>query len=557
MLTMRRRLACCIRDRVLSIDYDDPEGMVTYNGLDVCIINNESYENESRSTSREEGCPTDSFDDGDSSCSSSKDLLGSTSSKWVPTTQDEDRDYSGEWDPTGSSRFSFSKERPSCVASDIVMIKEKFAKLLLGDDVTGGSNGHSTALALSNAITNLAATIFGELWKLEPLSEEKKERWKREMNWLVSPTKYMIELVPTKRSGKNGSTLEIMTPRARADILVNLPALQKLDSLLIETLDSMAGNEFWYADGCSQMEGWSKTKKKSKKWWLPSPQVPRNGLSDTGRKKLISRVRIVYQVLKAAKSINESILAEMPMPTIIKDALPKSGKASLGEDLYSVLNSEPSSVDHMFRLLNLQTDHSILDCINKLELAMFAWKERIHEQEDGKSPSRTSWSFIKDPIHELEKTEALLDRAESLMRFLKANYPNLPHTFLNASKVQYGKDVGHAILEAYSRVLVNLAFNILTRIQDVLQKDAAINNTYSSASTPASIPGGTFSDILGSPAVINPRIKHSLFPERNGANERDCLSASTASTSEGKTPSVTATPSRSRARCVRQEPFTP
>lgn len=53
------------------------------------------------------------------------------------------------------------------------------------------------------------------------------------MNWLVSPLKYMVELVPAKRSGRNGCTLEIMSPRARADVHVNLPALRKLDSLLI------------------------------------------------------------------------------------------------------------------------------------------------------------------------------------------------------------------------------------------------------------------------------------------------------------------------------------
>lgn len=132
--------------------------MVTYNGLDVCIINNESYENESRSMSHEEGCLTDSFDDGASSCSSSKDILGSTSSKWVPTRRDDDQD-SDEWDLTDSPQFSFPKEKPSCIASDIETMKEKFAKLLLGEDVTGGSNGHSAALALSNAITNLAGSI--------------------------------------------------------------------------------------------------------------------------------------------------------------------------------------------------------------------------------------------------------------------------------------------------------------------------------------------------------------------------------------------------------------
>lgn len=101
------------------------------------------------------------------------------------------------------------------------------------------------------------------MWKLEPLSEERKSKWQREMDWLLSPTNYMVELVPAKQSGANGGMFEvsfisarwermdyfihhlavkirvllffkqIMTPKARADIHMNLPALQKLDSMLI------------------------------------------------------------------------------------------------------------------------------------------------------------------------------------------------------------------------------------------------------------------------------------------------------------------------------------
>jgi hypothetical protein len=44
-------------------------------------------------------------------------------------------------------------------------MKEKFAKLLLGEDITGGRNGLSPALALSNAITNLAGKIYLHLFK--------------------------------------------------------------------------------------------------------------------------------------------------------------------------------------------------------------------------------------------------------------------------------------------------------------------------------------------------------------------------------------------------------
>ncbi|KAI4365327.1 hypothetical protein MLD38_021320 [Melastoma candidum] len=553
---MRRRLACCTWDREISTDFDELQCVTRNDGLTVGLIN-ESFENDRTTTTGQgDGCRLDSFDDAPSSCSSSKEIIGSTSSKWVLASQ-VDRN-SDEWDLADHPCYSFVKNKAiySDKFSHIETIKEKFAQLLLGEDMTGGSNGLSMALALSNAITNLAATIFGELWKLEPLSEEKKRRWRREMYWLISPTNYMVELVPGKQSSRDGPILEIMRPRARADICMNLPALQKLDSMLIETLDMMVNTEFWYVEGGSRAEGRDKSKRRSERWWLPSPLVPKTGLSAIGRKKLMSQARLVYQVLKAAKSINENVLAEMPVPVIIKDALPKSGKSSLGEELYKVLNSEHGSVEQIFKLLDFQSEHIVLDCINKLEAAVFRWKERIHEQEIGKSPSRISWSFVKDPIHELEKTEELLDRAESLLRFLKDLYPNLPHSFLDATKVQYGKDVGHAILEGYSRVVANLAFSILSRVQDVLLEDAAMASPDSLLSTPVSLPGASsFLDIMGSPMMVNPKVRHSLFNQRNGSVRKHSISSSTMSSTsdseapgcDSKTSSAVTTPSRNRA----------
>ncbi|XP_062147035.1 rop guanine nucleotide exchange factor 14-like isoform X2 [Alnus glutinosa] len=472
MMGMRRRLACCTRDREISIDFDEQERIMTYNGLESCILNNQSYENESR-TSRGDECVTDSLDDGGSSCSSSKDAFGSFSSKWLK----RDEQSYDEWELSQSPQHFYVKEKPAYAIqfSDVEAMKEKFAKLLLGEDVTGGCKGQTTALALSNGITNLAATIFGELWKLEPLPEERKSKWRREMDWLLSPTNYMVELVPAKQNGANGRILEIMTPKARADIHMNLPALQKLDSMLIETLDSMVDTEFWYAEGGSRAEGRNNSGRQSKRWWLPSPQVPKTGLSDTERKKLLHQGRVVHQVFKAAKSINENVLLEMPVPAIIQDALPKSGKASLGEELYKCLFAESSSSDEILNSLNLKFEHCALEVINRLEAAIFAWKAKVTDHVNGKSPVRTSWSFIKDSMSEMDKMELLLDRAEALLHHLKIKFPNLPHTFLNVTKIQYGKDVGHSILEAYSRVLGNLAYSILFRIRDILEEDGLSN----------------------------------------------------------------------------------
>ncbi|KAB2070484.1 hypothetical protein ERO13_A08G148100v2 [Gossypium hirsutum] len=537
MMTMKKRLACCTRDREISLDFDEQDnkfsGIMTYNGLETCIINNQSYENESR-TSRGDGCASDSLDDDFSSCSSSKDAFGSFSSKWMK----RDEQGSDEWELSESPKHFYVKEKPaySFQSSDVETMKENFAKLLLGEDITGGRKGVSTALALSNAITNLAASIFGELWKLEPLAEERKNKWRREMDWLLSPTNYMVELVPAKQNGANGRTMEIMTPKARADIHMNLPALQKLDSMLIETLESMVNAQFYYAEVGSRAEGRNKSARESKRWWLPLPQVPKTGLSDTERQKLQCKGKVVYQVFKAAASINENVLLEIPLPSIIRDALPKSGKASLGDDLYKVLTLESSSVDEMFISLNLKSENNALEVINRLEAAVFAWKGRLTEQASGKSPVRKSWSFI-NPISEMDKMELLVDRAEALLRQIKSAYPNLPQTFLDASKIQYGKDVGHSILEAYSRVLKNLAFSIMCRMGEILQEDSLCNPNSGVATW--CFPGIN---------VGNPRHSHSLSDVMNKVEGKYCESDTDVELYSDA--SINATPSTSRSRRV-------
>ncbi|CAI8588372.1 unnamed protein product [Vicia faba] len=542
---MKKGLGCCTRGRKISIDHDQ-ERIMTYKGLESCILNNQSYEEESR-TSRGDGCITDSFDEDDSSCSSSKDAFGSFSSKCL-TMKREDEQGLEEWELSESPQQFYVKEKPYAIQhSDIEAMKEKFSKLLLGEDVTGGTKGIATALALSNAITNLAVTVFGELWKLEPLSEERKCKWRRELDWLLSPTNYMVELVPAKQNNANGRIFEIMTPKARADIHMNLPALQKLDSMLIEALDSMVKTEFWYAEGGSRTEGKDTSEQHSKRWWLPSPQVPKTGLSDTERKRLVHQGRVVHQVFKAAKSINENVLLEMPVPGVIKDALSKSGKANLGLELHKVLTTESSCGEDILKSLNLKSEHMALETINKLEAVIFSLKERTVEQVTGKSPARTSWSFVKGPLSEVDKTELLLDRAETLLQLLKIRYPNLPQTFLDAAKVQYGKDIGHSILEAYSRVLGNLAFSILTRIGDILQEDSLSNSGSLSSS-----PGTNISETW----MTDSHIRQSLLQKMNKADgqSRNSTSDFEHESFDAKSKDViTTTPSRSSVWCISRE----
>ncbi|KAL6001794.1 hypothetical protein ACLOJK_041772, partial [Asimina triloba] len=540
------------------------EWIMTYNGLETCILNSFSYDNES-TTSRADDYPTDSLDDDDLSCSSSKDGFGSVSSHWLMNKEEEHGP--NEWGACNSPREVWSREKVaySVQLSDVEAMKERFAKLLLGEDVSGGCKGHSSALALSNAITSLAASVFGELWKLEPLPEDRKGKWRTEMDWFLSPTNYMVELVPAKQNGANG-ILEIMTPKARSDVHMNLPALQKLDSMLIETLDSMVNTEFWYSDGGSRAEGRSGSARHSMKWWLPSPRVPISGLSASERKKLELRGKLVHQVLKAAKSINQNILLEIPVPNVIIDALPKasfnfSGRAALGEDLYRALSTESTAVEKIVQSLDLKTEHKILETANRLEAAVFAWKQRISKMVNGKSPARNSWSFKKDSESEVDKVEGWSERAEALLLLLKTRYPNLPQTFIDVTKVQYNKDIAHSVLEAYSRVLGNLACSILSRISDILQEDD-LNNPNS---TIAAFKFDCFSSINLDRLSDTParRIRHSLIDQMNNVDGHFCYSSvSKCSTedfsdSEAKTSTstATATPCSSRAWCYGREVF--
>lgn len=130
-------------------------GIMKYNGLESCIINSYSYDNES-GTSRADGCPTDSLDEDASSSSSSKDAFGSFSSQWLINKAEE---YApSKWESGKSPNHFYDRQKPAFTIqfSDVETMKERFAKLLLGEDISGGCKGHNTALALSNAITNLS-----------------------------------------------------------------------------------------------------------------------------------------------------------------------------------------------------------------------------------------------------------------------------------------------------------------------------------------------------------------------------------------------------------------
>ncbi|KAB2098412.1 hypothetical protein ES319_A01G237200v1 [Gossypium barbadense] len=412
-----------------------------------------------------------------------KGCESSSSSDILTAETKSNKEHSDSSSCSTSSCSEDAKETPlddtklkkqSSTISEIELMKERFAKLLLGEDMSGCGNGVCTALAISNAITNLCATLFGQMWRLEPVPAEKKSMWRREIEWLLCVSDHIVELVPSFQTFPDGTKLEVMTCRPRSDLYVNLPALRKLDNMLLEILDSFVGTEFWYVDqgivapeGDGLMNCFGKAlQRQEEKWWLPVPRVPPGGLDDSSRKKLQHKRDCTNQILKAAMAINNVSLADIEVPESYLEALPKNGRASLGDVIYRHISSDMFTPECLLDCLNLSSEHQAIEIANRVEASMYLWRKRPVN-----NAARSSWELVKDLIVDVDKRDILADRAESLLLCLKQRFPGLPQTTLDMAKIQYNKDVGKSILESYSRVLESLAHNIVARIDDLLYID--------------------------------------------------------------------------------------
>ncbi|XP_059638141.1 rho guanine nucleotide exchange factor 8-like [Cornus florida] len=374
--------------------------------------------------------------------------------------------------------------------SDMELMKERFAKLLLGEDMSGGGKGVASALALSNAITNLAASVFGEQRKLEPMAADRKARWRKEIDWLLSVTDNIVEFVPSQQKSKDGTNMEIMVTQQRRDLLMNIPALRKLDAMLLDCLDNFKNqNEFWYVSNDADES--EKGVQRDEKWWLPTVKVPSNGLPEMSRKWLQFQKESVNQVLKASMAINAETLSEMEIPENYIESLPKNGRASLGDIIYKSITDEFFEPGQFLASMDLSTDHKILDLKNRIEASIVIWRRKMN-QKDGKS----SWGSAVS----MEKRELFEERAETILLLLKHRYPGLPQSALDISKIQYNRDVGHSVLESYSRVLESLANTVMSRIEDVLYADSVAQDPSlivskrkpSTNSSPVTTPRGSF-----------------------------------------------------------------
>lgn len=107
----------------------------------------------------------------------------------------------------------------------------------------------------------------------------------------------------------------------------------------------------------------------------------------------------------------------------------QNGKSSLGESIYKNITDDVFDPQQFLSTLDLSSEHNVLDLKNRIEASIVIWKRKM-THKDGKS----SWAAVST-----EKRELFEERAETILLLLKQQFPGLPQSSLEITKIQYNK----------------------------------------------------------------------------------------------------------------------
>lgn len=142
---------------------------------------------------------------------------------------------------------------------------------------------------------------------------------------------------------------------------------------------------------------------------------------------------------KATYGFNEDLTCK----TFLVKTLFQSGRASLGEAIYRYISSEEFSPVCLLECLDMSSEHQAIEIANRVEAAMYAWRKgttsKPTNHNSSRSTSKSSWEMLKELVIDADKTQLFAERAESLLFCLKQQFPNLPQTSLDMSKIQFNK----------------------------------------------------------------------------------------------------------------------
>lgn len=90
----------------------------------------------------------------------------------------------------------------------------------------------------------------------------------------------------------------------------------------------------------------------------------------------------------------------------------------------------------------MSSEHQAIEIANRVEVAMYAWRKGMGSKPTNnslRSSAKSSWEMLKELVIDADKSELFAERAESVLYCLKQQFPNLPQTNLDMSKIQHNK----------------------------------------------------------------------------------------------------------------------
>lgn len=108
----------------------------------------------------------------------------------------------------------------------------------------------------------------------------------------------------------------------------------------------------------------------------------------------------------------------------------QNGKSSLGESIYRNITDEFFDPQQFLSTMDMSSEHKVLDLKNRIEASIVIWKRKMNHKDP-----KAVWGLAVSS----EKRELFEERAETILLLLKHQFPGLPQSSLDITKIQYNK----------------------------------------------------------------------------------------------------------------------
>jgi len=348
-----------------------------------------------------------------------------------------------------SSSNTCSSAMDAAAKEELEEMKKKLGIFMLGGDMSGGQAGTHAALTLSNAITNLSVGCWSQVTQLEALPPANVKKWRQQIRWYTAPLGQIIVKETAMKMLDDGSEVEVMRDTLRDDIRTKLPMLIEIDDRMQALFVRFVDATWIYRKPTAEEQAASG----DAKWWRKVPAMPEGTeLSQRWISELGCVVVWATGQLRTCRDINDASIERMTVPEAYITKLPKNARDVISDSMRRLL-SKDKEFDAMAVLRTegvvVEDKLQLMEAINNLEKAAMVWERKAEKGHN--------------------KKDIVATNCKKLIGAVKRECAELVQSELEQAKMQANRDVGSAVLEAYSRVLESRVAGLRDMAMQVLQ----------------------------------------------------------------------------------------